>query len=767
MPINWQTEPTPSEETPAITNLVATANSTTATSATIVSNSATGTIYYVVSSSNTRPANATIETGTITGAILASGNASSAVGTVNLGAETGFTAGVTVHYHTVLKIGSTYYEGPSATVNLPATAGDDFGTSLSAPTISYSRTSGTAPMGVLMERTQTSTSSRVTSGYERHDIETKWAFGNAGNFSALTLSPIWGTDRNVAYGFGTGTIYDSDGSKTITVTSWDGGAQLTSTFASAITVNDPDTVFAGADTAVVSGSDFAGKPTGASEFTSIAQAKAHLSGRTNARLLLRADETFSGFDIGETGGSNRRLYIGAFGSGARPIINVTGTTITDRAIDINTGGKASTNYEEIIIDGLDLRGPGDPTASSPPAIFTRGILIKQAGSLAHKTIWNCRFSGFGVNIEGDGNTATERGTLRLYVGDTRIDGWSDYGFFATNGGDILFTGTSIKQPAGVRQGDGKDNRYPNHGPFRCSRAEGLTVFANCDFQSTNDWLNQTTTNNTMQPIIRWRSKEIADNPKLVLDRFRGEGGPLRDHNQVADEGGATSGTPGRNDPSWVLMDRIFCLFYDHPRNPVSIGLGGTTMRNAVLVVSNNNAWWGTGYRSNDSDFVYADTGPNTASADNFTRRAELYSSALSDLRSDTYANNSTQSSSTRPWAGADLSRFSPNYVANNIEYSPSLTTGTTSPATNLSTTSRWTPLVTGRIFETGSINTDYTPPANSTASFKPLTGSNAIGAASGKVSLLDMDGNLRATVLDGVAGKSAHDIGPYETTLGS
>jgi hypothetical protein len=153
--------------------------------------------------------------------------------------------------------------------------------------LSVSRTSGTAPMGNLFSVEASSPAARVVVPF--HDIESVWSFDDPGGFTALGNNPTWGADRNLAYGPRATHVHSTPDTYTVTCTCHDGENPARSEMIT-LTVNDPDTVFAGADTAVVSqAGDFSGKPTGAAEFTSIPAARAHLAGKTNARLLLRRD----------------------------------------------------------------------------------------------------------------------------------------------------------------------------------------------------------------------------------------------------------------------------------------------------------------------------------------------------------------------------------------------------------------------------------------------------------------------------------------------
>ncbi|MEL7114025.1 MAG: hypothetical protein AAGP08_00290 [Pseudomonadota bacterium] len=655
-----------------------------------------------------------------------------------------------------------------STVSLSATQGTNsdsatvasWGQSVSTPitaNLSAIRTEGTAPLGTILYADTASPAARVVHPY--HDIENVWSFDDPGVYNALGNSPLWGDDKNIAYGpraahvFSTAKPGNED--YMVTCVSHDGeNAPRTSSID--IKVNDPDDVFAGADTAVVSGaSNFAGAPSGAAQFTSIAAARSHLAGRTNARLLLRAGETFGSVDISESGGSNRRYYVGRFGSGNRPIISLGNS---GNGVNFNTGGGGSTTFEEVIVSGLEIRGSYDATtATSGSSTSADAINFSSTGRTTHKTVWDCRISGVGKGIRLEGTVSFSQAQRNFYMGNTRIENWLDYGVFTGDGGDWGLAGCTIQQPTGTINGQSKPGGYADHGPFRISRAYGVVVLSCCDWSSFNDWSGNSG-NRVFQPIIRWNTGNGEANPELVIDRFRGEGGPFRLYNAVQnDTGGGPSST--RN-PAWIVADRVHHVLSDHPGNSPNIPLGGTTLRNCVFVVPNNRAGWSIGFRN------FIDTGGIGSNANgNQNRRQEVYSCAFIDLRTDAFSGNRTLSNTDRDYDLGGIGAFTPHFLGNNIEHTPRMSTGgAPSNQAPLETAARYTPLYDGERWEGAAVDTSRSYTDEVTASFKPEAGSSAIGAASGKVSLLDMDGNLRSDVLSGLS-RNIPSVGPFEPNL--
>jgi len=627
-------------------------------------------------------------------------------------------------------------------------------------TLSALRTSGTAPMGNIFSVDANSPAARVALSY--HDIESVWSFDDPGNFTALGNSPTWGVDRNTAYGPRATHVHASPDTYTVTCTCHDGENPARSEMIT-VTVNDPNTVFSGSDTAVVSqASDFSGAPPGAAQFTSIAAARSHLSGRASARLLLRAGETFGGgIDISESGGSGRKYYVGRFGAGERPIINIG----SDDGVRFNTGGGGSTNFDELIVTGLDIRGPYDPTTATASTTFPsgNGVSFFNASRSAHKTIWDCRITGTNLGVYADGGVNFTTPQRLVYIGNTRIESWANYGVFSGDAGDWGLSGCTIAQPTGTINGRGQGQGYADHGPFRISRAFGVVVVSNCDFVNMNSWSGNDD-NRAMQSVFRWNTGNGEDGngdpvePELVMDRFRGEGGPFQLYNSVGNDTGG--GPPSTKNPAWVVADRVHHVLIDHPTDSPDLPLGGTTMRNAVFVVPDSRAGWSTGLRQFLDSGGIGSNGPG-----NQDRRSEVYSCAFIDLRRDAYAGNRPLTNTNRPFDLGDIGNFTGKFVGNNILHAPNMVDG--APAndrTPLDTTVRYSLRYDGERWESPTVDTSRAPGNAPSASFAPLAGSSAIGGATGKVSLLDMDGNLRSEVLAGLT-RSSPSEGPYEPNI--
>lgn len=189
---------------------------------------------------------------------------------------------------------------------------------MAAPVISCtpSRTSGTAPLGVVFDATGT-TDADTTKPF--HDLLYQWSFGDlaAGNW---TTGANPGASKNGAFGAVAGHVYERAGTYTWVLLVSDG--TTVSRTSGTITVVDPDVTFAGTATVCVSTSgDFTGAPTGATQVTNSdfdAVIATHMG--TGKRVLFRRGETFVS-STAATVSSAGPNTIGAYGSGALPIIS--------------------------------------------------------------------------------------------------------------------------------------------------------------------------------------------------------------------------------------------------------------------------------------------------------------------------------------------------------------------------------------------------------------------------------------------------------------
>jgi hypothetical protein len=190
-------------------------------------------------------------------------------------------------------------------------------------------TSGVAPLGVIFDATGTT---HADSGIDTfRSIAYSHDFGDSGAGSWTYYGVD--SDKNVHRGGPlTAHVYETPGTYTYKVRGLDANGNVDQQEIT-ITVTDPDTVYAGTDTICIStGTDMTGAPAGATQLTNQTSWPAESD---NKRYLLRRGDDFSSFGAWSISGRTG-VYIGAYGSGAKPIMDrFTGTYSYCRRVDLD------------------------------------------------------------------------------------------------------------------------------------------------------------------------------------------------------------------------------------------------------------------------------------------------------------------------------------------------------------------------------------------------------------------------------------------------
>jgi chitodextrinase len=257
------------------------------------------------------------------------------VGNVTAFQNTGL-APATVYSYTVQALDAA---GNASAQSAPATA-----TTLTPGSINVSlvasRLGGVAPLAVFFDASGT-TASASTSPF--HDLEYRWDFGDPAG------SPMSGTSwpsrngnassysRNVALGPVAAHVFENPGTYTVTLSVFDGSSTATGTVQ--ITVADPNAQFSGGNTICIratAAGDFSGCPSGAQQITNADWDNAiNTNLATGRRLLFRRGDAFvmsASAIINVTGPG----LIGAFGSGARPIVTAPGVAVDTAFIRLSS-----------------------------------------------------------------------------------------------------------------------------------------------------------------------------------------------------------------------------------------------------------------------------------------------------------------------------------------------------------------------------------------------------------------------------------------------
>ncbi len=184
------------------------------------------------------------------------------------------------------------------------------------------RTSGVAPMAVFFDASATTDAGVTTRPF--HDLEYTWSFGDPGSGTWASGAQPGVSSKNSATGPVAAHVFETPGTYTVSLTVFDGTNSATTN--TTITVQDPNTVFAGSNTICFSTSGtFTGCPAGATQTTTSNFVTAIANQTTSKRLLFGRGETFTAASTAAITVTGPGI-VGAFGTGAAPVVQMTGSS---------------------------------------------------------------------------------------------------------------------------------------------------------------------------------------------------------------------------------------------------------------------------------------------------------------------------------------------------------------------------------------------------------------------------------------------------------
>jgi len=515
-------------------------------------------------------------------------------------------------------------------------------------TITPERTSGVAPAGIQFVGELAGT------GELRpyHDVDYKWIYPETGDYTTLPVSFGWSRERSVDYGPVSAFVFENpDPTATVTceATFFNDATGLFQTVTATVDVNiqDPDVIFAGSNTITV-GDVAQGDDYDAADIGVAASAIAGAPSGSGRRMSLRRGLSYGDFKI-DANFNAAHLSIVAHGTGTDPDTNLMDIR------QVQAGGDLS--FQDI--DPVGTYDPTDPfnTTTSGSHFFTIHAQVPV-------TINRCKTIGADISIHTSG---------QAYVSDSDVFGFFNYGIYGRYG-HISIIGSMIRQnPLAQRLGDGKD--YLNapfhsvHGPMRFPDEdfEGPTAIKKSVIVSIGNWAD------TAQPQNpnRWNTSGALAQ-MLCMDMCEIEGGGFG-------FGVIPSGPSPHYAPQDIVCDRIRHISTGPAREVVTITLGGTTLRNFIMVQPDTPAETFDTIQS----IVKLGGGEGTAPAKfgNFLNPIELYSCAFIDMRSDENATPpltptlQRNSVATRTNTDPDYTFTGEAVEKNNIFYAPNRSVG--------------------------------------------------------------------------------------------
>jgi hypothetical protein len=409
----------------------------------------------------------------------------------------------------------------SAVLSSSAFTTDALGSGTGTVTLSIARQGnlGVAPHPVHFEVGVTGASVSEPANRTLHDptfagLHYEIAFGDSGVVSDKLVNVAAAhNDFTRGYTKIPAHVYQTPGSYTATVTVYEEDGTFVGSDTVAVAVGDPDATFTGNRTILVGPPD--ANYSGAQVVSTIEQAVTALDALSTTGQILVAggsDHTLTS-EIRMNANFNASGFrMGAYGTGARPIIRATpgAAELFLIRFEFNT---------DFVLDGLDLRaGWNAATETGATAI---GISFNQRGNSKRGCINDCLLGGFNIAIQGLIATSD---TSSMAIHNCRITNWQDYGLYAQENINAWWsiTGSAFDQNDQAMMGGGeKLVQRNNHGPLRFTYA-GNVYIDGCDTFSRNTW----TVTLASQPSLRWNTTGNYDptRTRLAVTRCSMEGG---------------------------------------------------------------------------------------------------------------------------------------------------------------------------------------------------------------------------------------------------
>ena len=452
-------------------------------------------------------------------------------------------------------------------VGFIASKSENFGLQPVSITIgaSASRTSCTAPCGVFFDATGTTKSS----GNAFFDLDYEWNFGDP-NAKFLNVPSKDATKQRGAI---TGHVFDKPGTHTTTLTVRDpvGSDVKSKTFT--ITVANPDVTYSGKTYCVSKNSDFNGCPVGAFHLISASEGLTQLfSSNGPKRVLFHSGEEYLVSDV-KAANINGPFYLGAYGSGAKPVFKNTATSESAKTIWLRH------DVQDLTIEGINFKAGYNPITGrgNQPQAIMWGESDPDQGNVHHFLIYRNEFAGHGLNLYS--RWASEQDISNNFIFDNKITDWGDYGslssFYKT-----AVMGNSIKQNLNAVSGtEGKciDNPceidFPDHGPLRVSVAEKVIIAKN-DLFNNAGWFPPS---GLHQPNIRLGTSGIA-RQSIVADNNLEGGYEIIETGRYNDV--------VRYEPASIIIERNIFKARENTDRMIRLIYGGTMIRNNIFLKVN-------------------------------------------------------------------------------------------------------------------------------------------------------------------------------------
>ncbi len=222
---------------------------------------------------------------------------------------------------------------------------------------------------------------------------------------------------------------------------------------------------------------------------------------------------------------------------------------------------------DIVFADVDFQSDWDTTTESGPSI----ACIASAGfSSAYLLLDHCRFAGWDTVLTAQGTPTRDS----YVVNDTVLTGWRNMGILDGLFTWAGFTGCRMTQNPAALSGGPKNGNHNEHGPFRFSQSNKLTVHS-CDIFSGTGWFPNGSMYVT-QPCMRYNTSSSPGCRANVQSNTM-EGGT-----DIISFGNSDAGSIGA--PMNAVIDGNFLVGNFLTSKAISSSFSGMTVRNNLFVI---------------------------------------------------------------------------------------------------------------------------------------------------------------------------------------
>lgn len=451
-----------------------------------------------------------------------------------------------------------------------------------------------------------------------HELEFVWTIhsGTVGMFDKVSRLPSQWRAKNVIHGPYADFMLETPGDHDVTCevyrTDYSGGTQISTLIArKTITIADvldPDTLYAGTKTCVVSSAFTAEQatsnahlvdadaPTGSVGVNSISDFL-DLVGGPEMRILLKRGETF---EAPHTNSGGPKRTWGAYGTGARPKMIQAASTSGNSWFNIQRNS-ITDSFGYWKFEGVEFKGLWDEKTE----LENGNEPVIQATSPGQVIMYDCTATGierFGLMAQREGTAnggIGEAGESAFWLYDTYINSFQNYGLFmATQWLDIILVGSGCRRASDATMNvpEGKWSEAPpanRHGPLRALKFARIVARA-------TDWYNRSGWPETILPQPCWRIGTHNSNAHTLYGDLKWGNWIMQVHHSVFEGGGTIVNTSTENNANPILPANILfkhnALIFDlGVEQGFGVARGGTSfIENVILAPAIARAEWDSG-----------------------------------------------------------------------------------------------------------------------------------------------------------------------------